>query len=125
LPALHESKCKLKLTSRVVNNVSPTAPEYLRCFESLITFDRMDHPDSIPKLGTFPLIVNPRVGMTRLTKGFMDRGSGINLMYLDTFEGLRFTRDQLQSNPHPFYGVVLDKQSIPLGGSFYRSPLEM
>jgi hypothetical protein len=45
----------------------------------------------------------------------MDGGSSLNLMYIDTFEELRLTRDQLQSSPHPFYGVVLSKQSIPLG----------
>jgi hypothetical protein len=75
----------------------------------------MDHLDSIPKLGTFPLIVDPLVRMTRLTKALMDGGSGLNLMYLHTFEGLSLTRDQLQSGPHPFYGVVLGKQSVPLG----------
>jgi hypothetical protein len=36
-------------------------------------------------------------------------------MYLDTFEGLGLTRDQLHSNSHPFYRVVPDEQSIPLG----------
>jgi hypothetical protein len=45
----------------------------------------------------------------------MDGGSGLNLMYLDTFEGLGLTRYQLQSSPHPFYGVVPGKQSVPLG----------
>jgi hypothetical protein len=30
---------------------------------------------------------------TRLTKALMDGGSGLNLMYLDTFEGLRLTCD--------------------------------
>jgi hypothetical protein len=45
----------------------------------------------------------------------MDGGSGLNLMYLNTFEGLRLTCDQLQSSPHPFYGVVLGKQYVPLG----------
>jgi hypothetical protein len=39
----------------------------------------------------------------------MDRGSNLNLMYLDTFEVLGLTQDKLQSNPHPFYGVVLGK----------------
>jgi hypothetical protein len=43
----------------------------------------------------------------------MDGCSSLNLMYLDTFEGLGLTRDQLQSSPHPFYGVVSGKQSIP------------
>jgi hypothetical protein len=31
--------------------------------------------------------------MTRLTKALMDEGSGLNLMYLDTFKGLGLTRD--------------------------------
>jgi hypothetical protein len=45
----------------------------------------------------------------------MNGGNDLNLMYLDTFEGRGLTYDQLQSSPHPFYGVVLGKQSIPLG----------
>jgi hypothetical protein len=53
--------------------------------------------------------------MTRLTKALIDGGSGLNLMYLDTFEGLGLVRDQLKNSPHPLYGVVLDKQSVPLG----------
>jgi hypothetical protein len=53
--------------------------------------------------------------MTRLTKALLDGGSGLNLMYLDTFEGLGLTRDQLQSSPHPFYRVVPSKQYVPLG----------
>jgi hypothetical protein len=41
----------------------------------------------MPKPGRFPIIVDPLVGMTQLTKALMDGGSGLNLMYLDTFEG--------------------------------------
>jgi hypothetical protein len=101
--------------SWVVNAISLATPEYLHWSDSLITFDRTDHPDNIPKPGRFPLIVDPLVEMTRLTKGLMDGGSGLNLMYLNTYEGLGLTRDQLQSSPHPFYRVVPGKQSIPLG----------
>jgi hypothetical protein len=89
--------------------------EYLRWSKSLFTFDRTDHSDSIPKLERFPLIVDPLVEMTQPTKALMDGGSGLNLMYLDTFEGLGLTQDQLQSSPHPFYGVVPGKQSVPFG----------
>jgi hypothetical protein len=89
--------------------------EYLGWSESLINFDQIDHLDSIPKLGRFPLIVDLLVGMTWLTKVLMDGGSGLNLMYLDTFEGLGLTRDQLQSSPHPFYDMVPGKQYVPLG----------
>jgi hypothetical protein len=95
--------------------VSPTTPEYLRWSESPIIFDRMDHLNSIPKRGWFPLIVDLLVSMTRLTKALMDGGSSLNLMYLDTFDGLGLTRDQLQSSLHPFDGVVPGKQSVLLG----------
>jgi hypothetical protein len=54
--------------------------EYLRWFKSPITFDRTDHPNSIPKPGRFPLIVNLLVKTTWLTKALMDGGSGLNLM---------------------------------------------
>jgi hypothetical protein len=114
-PAPHESWLKLKLTGPAINAISIAVLEYLCWSESPITFDRMDHPDSIPKPGRFPINVDPLVGMTWLTKALMDGGSGLNLMYLNTFEGLGLTRDQLQSSPHPFYGVVPGKQSIPLG----------
>jgi hypothetical protein len=90
-PLLNESRCKLKLTSWAVNAVSLATSEYLHWSKFLITFDRADHPDRIPKPERFPLIVDPLVGMTRLTKVLMDGGSGLNLMYLDTFEGLRLT----------------------------------
>jgi hypothetical protein len=94
--------------------MSTTVPENLCWSESLITFDRTDHPDSICKPGRFPLIVDPLDGITRLTKALMDGGSGLNLMNLDTYKGLWLTPDQLQSSPHPFYAVVLGKQSVPL-----------
>jgi hypothetical protein len=54
--------------------------------------------DSIPKPRRFPLIVDPLVGTTRLTKALMDGGNILNLMYLNTFEGLGLTRDQLQDS---------------------------
>jgi hypothetical protein len=50
----------------------------------------------------------------QLTKALMDRGSGLNLMYLNTFDGLGIAQDQLQISLHSFYRVVPGKQSIPL-----------
>jgi hypothetical protein len=54
--------------------------------------------------------------MTQHTKALMDGDNGFNLMYLDTFEWLGLTRDQLQSSLHLFYGVVLGKQFVLIGG---------
>jgi hypothetical protein len=110
----NESHHKLKLMGQTVNAVSSAIPEYLRWSESPITFDWIDHLDCVLKLGRFPLIVDPLVGMTRLSKALMDAGSGLKLMYLNTFEGLGLARDHLKTISHPFCGVVLGKQSIPL-----------
>jgi hypothetical protein len=63
-PPPHVSRCKLKLTSRAVNAISPATLEYLRWSESPITFDRTDHSNSIPKPGRFCLIVDPLVRTT-------------------------------------------------------------
>jgi len=41
--------------------------------------------------------------------------SGLNLMYLNTFVALGLSREKLRPSPHPFYGVVPGKQSIPIG----------
>jgi hypothetical protein len=86
--APHLSHHKHKLIGRVINSVSVTTPEYLRWCECSITFNRTVHPYSIPKPGRFPLIIDPLVGTTWLTTDLMYGGSGLNLMYLDTFKGL-------------------------------------
>jgi hypothetical protein len=87
-PISHESRHKLKLMNQTVNVMSPATPKYLRWSKSPITFNRMDHSNNIPKPGRFPLIVDPLVRTTRLTKALVDGGSALKLIYLDTFERL-------------------------------------
>ena len=58
-------------------------PSYLKWSESAITFDRQDHPDRIPNPGSYPLIVDPIIAETRLTKVFMDGGSGLDSLHQD------------------------------------------
>jgi hypothetical protein len=128
--ATHKSWRKLKLTGWAINVVCQTILEYLRRSESPITFDQMDHPGSIPKLGRFALKVNPPVGMTRLTKALMDGGSGLNLMYLDTFEGLGLTHDTFEGLLTKAVHIHSTEWSratnlSPSGGSLCRSPSEM
>jgi hypothetical protein len=57
-PIPHESQCKLKLTSQVVNVVSSATPEYYRWSKSRITFNWTNHPDCIPKPRRFSIIVD-------------------------------------------------------------------
>jgi hypothetical protein len=61
--------------------VNLATPEYLRWSESPITFYWADHPDYVLKSERFPLIVDPLVRMTQITKALMDGGSGLNLLY--------------------------------------------
>jgi hypothetical protein len=49
-PATHESKRRQKLTDKEVNaaTLGDTMPAFLKRLETVITFDRKDHPDHIP-----------------------------------------------------------------------------
>ena len=62
----------------------PIVLTFLRWSESTITFDRTDHPESVPQPGRYPLVVNPIIDMKRLTKVLMDGGSDLNIMYAET-----------------------------------------
>jgi hypothetical protein len=66
-------------------------PLFLDWSEVAITFDRDDHPDYVPNPGVYPLVVDPVIANTRLTKVLMDGGSSLNIIYAQTLTswGLR------------------------------------
>ena len=70
-------------------------PQYLNWSREAITFDRDDHPDYVPNPGQYPLVVDPIIGNTRLTKVLMDRGSSLNILYANTLELLGLDRSWL------------------------------
>ena len=49
--AAYGSKCRQKVTRREVYMAQPATHPFLRWSESTITFDRTDHPDTIPYPG--------------------------------------------------------------------------
>jgi hypothetical protein len=65
--------------------VSPATPEYLKWSEVIITFDRSDHPDFIPKLGRYPLIVSSIIKEVKLNQVLVDGGSTLKIQFLKTF----------------------------------------
>jgi hypothetical protein len=81
-------KRRLKVAHREVYVAEPVIPRYLQWSEFPIVFDCRDHSNKIPHLGIYPLIVEPIVGSKRLTKVLMDGGSSLNIMYVETFDGL-------------------------------------
>jgi hypothetical protein len=48
-----------KLIRREVMNANVAKPSYLKWSEVPITFDRNDHPDTVPQAESYPLVVAP------------------------------------------------------------------
>ena len=70
--------------------VAETAvPSFLRSSESSITFDQKDYPSHVARLSRYPLIIDPIVRKKRLSKVWMDGGSGLNILYVDTLDAMR------------------------------------
>ena len=63
-------------------------PAFLKWSKAAITFDRKDHLDHIPQLGQFPLVVDPIIGKTHLSRVLMDGESGLNLLYAETYDAM-------------------------------------
>ncbi|WVZ92908.1 hypothetical protein U9M48_038941 [Paspalum notatum var. saurae] len=115
-PTLYAEKRQLKLDQREVNLVgAQAAPHYLRWSETPITFDRADHPDYVLRLGRCPLVVDPIIKSKRLTRVLMDRGSGLNLLYVHTFDTLGLPRSDIKPVQPPFHGIIPGIQAYPLG----------
>jgi hypothetical protein len=60
-----------------------------------ITFDHDNHLDYIPNPRVYPLIVDPIIANTRLTKVLMDGGSSLNIICAQTLDLLGIKRTHL------------------------------
>ena len=78
-----------------MNTTETTVPRYLRWSKSPIVFDRRDHPDNIPHLEVYPLVVESVIGSKRVTKVLMDGGTDLNIMYIENFDELGIARSTL------------------------------
>jgi len=90
-------------------------PSYLKWSESAITFDRQDHPELIPNPRSYPLIVDPIIAETRLTKVLMDGGRGLNILYAETLALMGISMSRMRNDTSPFHGVVPGHRAHPLG----------
>jgi hypothetical protein len=98
-----------------VCSVKVAAPIYLDWSDKPITFDQGDHPDYVSSPGRYPLVVNPVIGNARLTKVLMDRGSSLNIIYVETLGLLGIDLSTIRAGVTPFHGIVLGKRILPLG----------
>jgi len=80
-----------------------------------ISFDRDDHPNRVVASGVYPLVVDPIIVKTRLSKVLMDDGSSLNIIYLKTLDLLGIERAQFQPSTGGFHGVVPGKKALSVG----------
>jgi hypothetical protein len=104
-----------KQEHREVCSVKVAALVYLDWFDKPITFDQGDHPDCVPSPGKYPLVVDPIIGNTRLTKVLMNGGSSLNIIYAETLGLLEIDLSTIQAGAALFHGIIPGKRVQPLG----------
>jgi hypothetical protein len=114
-PSTRLSARQRKREWREVFSVQTAFPRFLDWSTAAITFDRDDHPDHVPNPGVYPLVVDPVIANTRLTKVLMEGGSSLNIIYSQTLDLLGVRRAHLQPSVGGFHGVVLGKRAEPIG----------
>jgi hypothetical protein len=65
--------------------------------------------------GKYPLVVDPVVGNTRLTKVLMDGGSSLNIIYTETIGLLEIDLSTIRAGAAPFHRIIPEKRVLPLG----------
>jgi hypothetical protein len=114
-PSTHLSTRHCKREHREIFSVQLVIPLFLDWSETAITFDRDDHSDYVPNPGVYPLVVDPIITNTRLTKVLMDGGSSLNIIYAQTLDLLGIKRTQLRPSVRGFHGVVPGRRAEPIG----------
>jgi hypothetical protein len=98
-----------------VCSMKVATPVYLDWSDKPITFDQGDHPDCVPSLGRYPLVIDPVIGNARLTKVLMDGGSSLNIIYAETLGLLGVDLSTIRAGAPPFHRIVPSKRVMPLG----------
>jgi hypothetical protein len=96
-------------------NADVATPSHLKWSEVPMTFDRKDHPDTVPQPGSYPLVIATLFKSRRIHKVLMDGGSGINVLYASTLNEMSIPRSALRPSMAPFHGVVPGIEALPLG----------
>jgi hypothetical protein len=109
------SKRAQKLTLCEILSVEPATTRPLRYSEVLISFSRDDQWTSFSELGKFPLVLDPVVVGSQLTRILIDGGNGLNLLFASTLKkmGLDISK-MLTPSKAPFYGIITCNAATPL-----------
>jgi hypothetical protein len=64
--------------------------------------------------GKYPLVVDPVISNTRLTKVLMDGGSSLNIIYVETLGLWEIDLSTIRAGEAPFHGIIPGKRVLPL-----------
>ena len=112
------SKRSQKLVSRQVNMAEtspPATPEFLNWSDASITFSRAGQPPKVPYPGRAALVLEAQIGGYDLSRVFMDGGSGINIIYVDTLKHMNIPTSNLKQSENSFHDIVPEKAVRPEG----------
>ena len=108
------NRCQ-KLISRQVYQAMaspPAVPDYLRGSEIEITFSWVDHPPAVPRPVHVALVVEAQICDFKMTKVFMDGGSGINIIFANTLRKMGRTLTNLSQSSNTFHNIVPGKSVL-------------
>jgi hypothetical protein len=110
------SKRAQKLTLREILSIEPTTQNPLRYSEVQISFSRDDQWTSFSEPGKFPLVLDPVVASSQLTRVLIDGGSSLNLLFPSTLKktGLDISK-MLTPSRAPLYGIIPGNVATTLG----------
>jgi hypothetical protein len=70
---------------------------------------------TIPKPGHAALVVEAQIGGFKMSKVFMDGGSGLNLIFVDTIKSMGITMGMLEETDTCFHGILPTEPGYSLG----------
>ena len=88
----------------VLPRLEATRP--LRWSECAITFSSADQLKCAATAGALPMLCTPVISNVQVTKTLIDGGTGLNVLFVETFNNLQVPYDQLQ--PTKTFSVVTD-----------------
>jgi hypothetical protein len=94
----------------------PAVPRYLNWSQYPIQFSREDQWTSVGNAYLYPLVLDLTIAGMIVTKVLIDRGAGLNIIFLETLRkmGLDFAK-LITPIGVPIYEIVPSKIAMPLG----------
>jgi hypothetical protein len=118
-----------KMITRRVNLAikgPPPTPEYLNWSDQYIGFGREDNPYKISRPSHSPLVLDAQISGYDCSRGFLDAGSAINLIYAKTLRAMNISLTNLIPSDAGFHNIVPRKPNVVFGTreNFRRENLE-